>query len=82
MSEAKIGLVYGTESGNTEDIANKIRAGMVKHGHEVDLYDVKDAEVDEYLKYDLLIYGHTDPGNTAASRKTGKTLRTSCWRWT
>lgn len=57
MSEAKIGLVYGTESGNTEDIANKIRAGMEKQGYKVDLYDVKDAEVDEYLKYDLLIMG-------------------------
>lgn len=57
MSEAKIGLVYGTESGNTEDIANKIRAGIEKQGYKIDLYDVKDAEVDEYLKYDLLIMG-------------------------
>lgn len=57
MSEVKVCLVYGTDTGNTEDVGKKLKEGLAPHGFDVDLYDVKDASTDEYMKYDFLIMG-------------------------
>lgn len=57
MSETKICLVYGSDSGNTEDVADKIKKGMNCRGYTVDLYDIEEAEPENYLKYDFLIMG-------------------------
>ena len=52
---AKIGLFYGTQTGNTEDIANRIKDAF--GGDIVELYDVADIEVDELSGFDNLIIG-------------------------
>ena len=57
MSKIKTCLIYGTESGNTEDVAKKNSSRYGKNGYDVDIYDVKNAEPDEYLKYNFLIMG-------------------------
>lgn len=53
---AKIGLFYGTQTGNTETIAESIQEALGGDGV-VDLYDVADVEVDELSNYDCLIIG-------------------------
>lgn len=57
MSEKKVGLVFGSDSGNTEDVAKKIKDGMAGHGYEVDVFDIQNPQPEEYLNYDFLIMG-------------------------
>ena len=52
---AKIGLFYGTQTGNTEDIANRIKDAF--GGDIVELYDVADVEVEDIIGFDNLIIG-------------------------
>ena len=52
---AQIGLFYGTQTGNTEDIANRIKEAF--GGDLVELYDVADVEVEELSGFDKLIIG-------------------------
>ena len=51
----RIGIFYGSTSGNTRAIAQKIRYNL-KPGL-VDVYDVKDACVKDVEKYDNIIFG-------------------------
>lgn len=53
---AKIGLFYGTQTGNTETLAESIQTALGGDGV-VDLYDVADVEVDELANYECLIIG-------------------------
>ncbi|AFZ48627.1 flavodoxin [Cyanobacterium stanieri PCC 7202] len=53
---AKIGLFYGTQTGNTETIAESIQEALGGDSV-VDLHDVADIEVDELANYDCLIIG-------------------------
>ncbi|MBE9221360.1 flavodoxin FldA [Cyanobacterium stanieri LEGE 03274] len=53
---AKIGLFYGTQTGNTETLAESIQEALGGDGV-VDLYDVADVEVDELSNYECLIIG-------------------------
>ena len=51
----KIGLFYGSDTGNTENIALKIREKISKeHVYIIDMYD---ATTEEFAKYDKIILG-------------------------
>jgi flavodoxin I len=45
-------IVYYSATGNTEDIANKIKSDLG-----CDIYNVQDIVVDDILKYDTIIFG-------------------------
>ncbi len=53
---AKIGLFYGTQTGNTQIVAEAIQK---QFGGEsvVSLYDISDAETDDFAEYDCMIMG-------------------------
>lgn len=52
---SKIGIFYGSSTGNTESVAKYIKKEMV--GKEVDLHNISDISVDEILRYDILMFG-------------------------
>jgi flavodoxin I len=51
----KIGLFYGSDTGNTENIALKIREKISKE--QVYIIDMYDATIEEFAKYDKIILG-------------------------
>jgi flavodoxin I len=53
---AKVGLFYGTQTGNTQTIAEAIQKQL---GGEsvVSLYDISDADTDDFSEYDCVIIG-------------------------
>lgn len=51
---AKIGLFYGTQTGNTQTAAEEIRKAF---GGAVELHDISDIDLDELAGYDCLIIG-------------------------
>lgn len=53
---SKIALFYGTQTGNTERLAELIQTSL---GGEnvVTLYDIADASPDDFAEYDCLIIG-------------------------
>jgi flavodoxin long chain len=55
VSVGKIGLFYGSDEGNTEAVAHRIRARL---GQElVDIYDIADVTQLDIAGYDQLIFG-------------------------
>ncbi|WP_207802537.1 flavodoxin FldB [Motiliproteus coralliicola] len=55
MKDVKIALIYGSTTGNTEDVAEKIQENLA--GHEVQLFDVADASPAEACVFDRIIMG-------------------------
>jgi flavodoxin I len=51
----KIGLFYGSDTGNTEEIAEKIQEIIGED--KVDIHDMYDADVDQFSEYDHMIFG-------------------------
>jgi len=54
MTMSKIGIFYGSSTGNTEVIAEKIKALF---GDEADLYNIDSVSKEEIEGYDYLIFG-------------------------
>lgn len=52
---AKIGIFYGSSTGNTELVAEKIREAFGKD--KADLLNVDEASVDDVLRYTYLVFG-------------------------
>lgn len=52
---AKIGIFYGSTTGNTEIVAGKIQGAFGSEN--ADLYNVDSASIDDLQKYDYLILG-------------------------
>lgn len=50
-------LVFGTDTGNTEEAAEKIQAEFSEEGHFVELMDVNDCSVDAINDADICIFG-------------------------
>ncbi|MFP3950560.1 MAG: flavodoxin family protein [Candidatus Bathyarchaeia archaeon] len=50
-------IVYDSKTGNTEKMALSVKEGVEKAGLEADLRHVKDASIDELLKYKGIILG-------------------------
>lgn len=51
----KIGLFFGSTTGNTEEIADLLAAELKNQEFDVDVKDVSDAEPKELLEYDKLV---------------------------
>lgn len=51
----KIGLFFGSDTGNTEEVANKIQALIGED--KVDIYDMYDVETSTFDDYDQIILG-------------------------
>ena len=51
----KIGIFFGTNTGNTEAVVEKLEAELSNNGFEVDKYDMSSASVDDMSAYDTLI---------------------------
>lgn len=53
---AKIGLFYGTQTGNTQAVAELIQTEFGGEGV-IDLLDISNADTDDFERYDCLIIG-------------------------
>jgi flavodoxin I len=51
----KIAVIYGSDSGNTEQVAHLIRSGFGENS--VDIYDVATVGGDIFSQYQVLILG-------------------------
>jgi flavodoxin I len=51
----QIGLFYGTNTGNTETVAQQLEQILKDNGFEVDTHDMASAAVDDMAKYDNII---------------------------
>ena len=51
----KIGLIYGSDSGSTEEVANKIYSYFEKY--EITILEIKDVDEAKILSFDYLIFG-------------------------
>jgi len=54
---AKIILVFGSTSGNTEDLTESVVDGLKSGGAEVTVKNVTDASVNELKDYDAIVFG-------------------------
>ncbi|MCS6934035.1 MAG: flavodoxin [Chitinophagales bacterium] len=54
---ATIGLFYGTDTGNTERIAKRIKELLEQAGQTVDLHEIYKKTKDDMAKYNLLVLG-------------------------
>ena len=51
----KIGLIYGSDTGDTEEISNRIKEKL--KNFDVTIYEVSDVDENIILKFDFLIFG-------------------------
>jgi flavodoxin I len=51
----KIGIFFGTNTGNTESVVDMLKEEMENNGFEVDVHDMASASVDEFDNYDNFI---------------------------
>nr|WP_324258846.1 flavodoxin [Cellvibrio fontiphilus] len=52
-----IALVYGTDTGNTEEVGGKIASALRQHGYSVDMMNVTEVTSDVLATYSFLIMG-------------------------
>jgi flavodoxin I/flavodoxin II len=57
ISDLEIGLIFGSDTGNTEDIGNKISEAIEAHGGSVEMINVDEASTDELEGFDFIIMG-------------------------
>jgi len=50
-------LIYGSTTGNTEELSEHVAAGLKQAGAEVTVKNVADASVDELASYDAVVFG-------------------------
>lgn len=51
----KVGIFYGTNTGNTETVVEKLSEEMKNNGFEVDVHDMASASVEDFGNYNTLI---------------------------
>ncbi len=54
---AKVVLVYGSTTGNTEVLSEHVAAGLKQAGADVTVMNVTDTGVDELIDYDAIVFG-------------------------
>ena len=54
---AKAILIYGSTTGNTEELSGRVAAGLEQGGADVTVKDVADTGVDELVSYDAVVFG-------------------------
>lgn len=57
LTEAKVGLIYGTDTGNTEEVGEKIAAALASYGVIVEMINVSDTSPEEIETFDFMIMG-------------------------
>ena len=57
LNNSKIGLIYGTDTGNTEEVGERICEALSGLGHTVDMINVLEASADLIESFDLIIMG-------------------------
>lgn len=54
---ATIGLVFGTDTGNTEEVGGKIAEALRNYGYIVEMVNISEASPEVLLSYPFLILG-------------------------
>lgn len=57
LAQANIGLIFGTDTGNTEEIGGKIAAALATYGCSVEMINVTEATSQTIQSFDFLIMG-------------------------
>ncbi|UTF60606.1 flavodoxin [Gilvimarinus sp. DA14] len=57
ITEANVGLIFGTDTGNTEEIGEKITTALAAHGVIVEMINVTDTSPEEIEGFDFIIMG-------------------------
>lgn len=57
ISDLNVGLIFGTDTGNTEEIGDKIAAVLAEHACPVEMLDVVDASPEIIEGFDFIIMG-------------------------
>ncbi|BCE01302.1 flavodoxin [Marinicellulosiphila megalodicopiae] len=57
LQQAKIVIFYGTDTGNTQEVAEKIAAYFLEIHIKIDIHNIIDADIHTFYQYDLLIFG-------------------------
>ncbi len=57
IASASTGLIYGTDTGNTEEVGEKIADALAEYGCPVEMMNISETSVDEFDRFDFLIFG-------------------------
>ncbi|WP_049721203.1 flavodoxin [Gilvimarinus polysaccharolyticus] len=57
LTHAHTGLIYGTDTGNTEEVGDKIASALAAHGVVVEMLNVSDASPEQIEQFDFIIMG-------------------------
>ena len=57
MAQSSIALIYGTDTNNTEEVGHKIAKQWQELGETVDIFNIKDIELQQLEDYSMLILG-------------------------
>ena len=57
MAQSSIALIYGTDTNNTEEVGHKIAKQWQELGETVDIFNIKDIELQQFEDYSMLILG-------------------------
>lgn len=60
---SKIAVIYWSQTGNTESMANAVKDGIASAGAEVDLFSVSDISADKAAEYEKLALGCPSMGD-------------------
>lgn len=53
----KAGIIYGSNSGGTHEVAELIRDILIRHGNEAEVINARDANPDMFGRYDVIVFG-------------------------
>ena len=57
LSDANIGLIFGTDTGNTEEVGGKICDQFANHGCSIEMINVSEASPELIESFDVLLMG-------------------------
>ena len=57
LTEANVGLIFGTDTGNTEEIGDKISTALASFGVSVEMINVSETSPEEIEAFDFIIMG-------------------------
>ena len=57
IDNLNMGLIFGTDTGNTEEIGDKISTELAKYGHAIEMINVTDTSPEEIEGFDFIIMG-------------------------
>ena len=57
LHNANVALIFGTDTGNTEEVGDKICTALAAHGIHADMINVVDVSVEQLETFDMLIMG-------------------------